>query len=270
VVPFLGFHSVRLAQNDGNAHYNSLQISWRGKVKRDLNFQFGYTLSHAEDPTTGNGGNGYDLNNVSNPYVGWRYDLGPSPFDRKHVAFVNFVYDVPFLRNSSSRALKTALGGWQVSGVVTMQSGAPLDITYTANAEDPLTGFHKNVANIVPNTRNRPDLTGSISYPHKVGEWFDITAFSAPAAGTWGNLSHAALRGPGRHNWNMSVFKNFNFTERARLEFRAETFNTWNHTQFMGDIQNGGISTALGAGDFGQITRAYDPRNLQFGLKLIF
>jgi hypothetical protein len=268
VVPYLGFHSIRLAQNDGNAHYNSLQVSWRGKVKQDLDFQFGYTLARAEDPTTGNGGNGYDLNNVSNPYLGWRYDFGPSPFDREHVAFVNFVYDIPLLRNSSSRALKTAFGGWQVSGIVTMQSGAPIDITYTANSEG--AGFHKNVANVVPNTRNRPDLTGTISYPHKVGEWFDPAAFSAPATGTWGNLSHAALRGPGRQNWNLSVFKNFNFTERARLEFRVETFNTWNHTQFRGDIQGGGISTALGASDFGQVTAAFDPRQIQFGLKLFF
>ncbi len=270
VVPFLGFHSLRLAQDDGNAHYNSLQVSLRGKVKRDLDFQFGYTLSRAEDPTTGNGGNGYDLNNVSNPYVGWRYDLGPSPFDRKHVAFVNFVYELPIFRNNANRGLRIALGGWQVSGIVTMQSGAPLDITYTANAEDAANGFHKNVANVVPNTRNRPDLTGTISYPHTVDEWFDTSAFSAPAAGTWGSLSHAALRGPGRQNWNLSVFKNFNFTERARLEFRAESFNTWNHTQFRGDIQGGGISTALGASDFGQITAAFDPRQIQFGLKLIF
>ena len=260
LVPFLGFHSLRLAQNDGNGHYNSLQLSWRGRVKRDLDFQFGYTLSHAEDPTTGNGGNGYDLNNVSNPYVGWRYDLGPSPFDRKHVAFVNFVYDIPFLRNSSNRGLKVALGGWQVSGIVTMQSGAPIDIITSA----------KSVASVVPNTRNRPDLVGEISYPHNVDQWFDTSVFADPAPGTWGNLPHAALRGPGRQNWNLSVFKNFNFTERARLEFRAESFNTWNHTQFRGDIQGGGISNQLGANDFGQVTAAYDPRLIQFGLKLIF
>jgi carboxypeptidase family protein len=275
LVPFLGFHEIRLANNGANAHYNSLQLSWRGRVKRDLDFQFGYTLSRAEDPTTGNGGNGFDLNNVSNPYVGWRYDLGPSPFDRKHVAFVNFVYDIPFLRSSPNRALKTALGGWQISGVVSMQSGAPIDITDT----------NHSVTSVVPNTRNRPDLVGTVTTPHTVDQWFGTLdssgnvctgaaaagcAFVDPAPGTWGNTPHAFLRGPGRQNWNLSVFKNFNFTERARLEFRAESFNTWNHTQFMGDIQNGGISTGLGASDFGQITRAYDPRQIQFGLKLIF
>lgn len=259
-VPFLGFHQIRFAENGGNAHYNSLQTSLRGKLVHDLDFQFGYTYSKAIDPTTGNGGNGYDLNNVSNPYVGWKYDLGPSPFDRTHVAFASFVYDVPFLRTSPNRFLKTAVGGWQVSGIITMQSGAPLDVTF---------GSH-SVASVVPNTRNRPDLVGKISYPHTVAEWFDTSAFAAPAPGTWGDLGHAALRGPGRDNWNLSLFKNFNFTERVRLEFRADAFNTFNHTQFRGDIQGGGISTDVANGDFGQITSAFDPRQLQLGLKLAF
>jgi hypothetical protein len=275
VVPYLGFHQIRLAENAANAHYNSLQTSLRGRLWRDLDFQFGYTYSKAVDPTTGNGGNGYDLNNVSNPYVGWKYDLGPSPFDRTHVAFVSFVYDIPLLRNSPNHFLKTAVGGWQVSGIVNMISGAPIDIIDN----------NHSVTSIVPNTRNRPDVVGKITTPHTVGQWFGTIGsdgntckgaagngcvFVDPAPGTWGNIPHAFLRGPGRDNWNLSLFKNFNFTERIRLEFRAESFNTWNHTQFRGDIQGGGISNALGASDFGQVTAAFDPRQLQLGLKLIF
>jgi hypothetical protein len=260
VVPFLGFHQIRFAQNDENGQYNSLQTSFRGKPIRDLDLQVGYTYSKASDPVSNNGGNGYDLNNISNPYVGWKYDWGPSPFDRTHVAFVNFLYDIPFLRNSSSRALKAGLGGWSVSGIITMQSGAPLDITDN----------HHSVTSVVPNTRNRPDLTGKISYPHKVSEWFDTSVFTDPAPGAWGNLPHNAVRGPGRDNWNLSLFKNFAFTERFRLEFRAETFNTFNHTQFRGDEQGGGISRDISNGDFGQITGAFDPRQIQLGLKLIF
>jgi len=192
--------------------------------------------------------------------VGWKYDLGPSPFDRTHVAFLNFVYDIPFLRNNPSRALKTALGGWTVSGIITMQSGAPLDITYGAHS----------VTSVIPNSRNRPNLVGPIRYPHTVAEWFDTSAFEAPDPGTWGNLGHAALRGPGRDNWTLTLTKDFKFTERIGLQFRADAFNVFNHTQFRGDIQGGGISTALGNGDFGQITSAFDPRQLQLGLKLSF
>ncbi len=110
VVPYAGFRSIRLAQDEANGHYNSLQLDLRTNVRNELTLQFGYTYSKAIDSAAGND-NGYDLNNTSNPYLGWRYDLGPSFFDRAHVAFTNFVYDIPLFRNSDSRALKTALGG---------------------------------------------------------------------------------------------------------------------------------------------------------------
>jgi len=261
VVPFQGFRSIRLAENEANGHYNSLQVDLHANVKNDLSLQFGYTYSKAID-SAGSNDNGYDLNNVSNPYVGWRYDLGPSFFDRTHVAFVNFVYDIPLLRGNSSKALKTAFGGWQVSGIITMQTGAPLDIQ-TGN---------KSITSIVPQTRNRPDLVGKIKYPKTVDAWFDPTAFADPAPGTWGDLPAKSVRGPGRDNWNLSIFKSFVFSESrgTRLEFRAESFNTWNHTQFRGDRQGGGISTNLGASNFGAITNAFDPRTFQLGLKLYY
>jgi hypothetical protein len=265
-VPYLGFRSLRLAENEANSHYNSLQTELHARVRRDLTLQAAYTLSRAIDPTVG-GGNSFDLDNVSNPYAGWKFDNGPSIFDRTHVAFVNFVYDVPVFKNSQSRLLKSTLGGWELSGIITMESGAPLNITYGGNS----------VTSIIPNLGNnnagvRPNLTGKISYPKTVNEWFDPSVFTAPAAGTWGNLGHDALRGPGRDNWNLALFKSFLISESrgSRFEFRAESFNTWNHTQFKGDVQNGGISTSLGSSNFGAITSAYDPRVFQLGAKLIF
>jgi hypothetical protein len=261
LLPFLGYHSIRLATNEANGHYNSLQLDLHGRVRNDLTLQFGYTYSRSIDPSTG-GGNGFDLDNVSNPYLGWKYDQGPSIFDRTNVAFVNFVYEIPFLKNSDNRMLKTTLGGWALSGIVTMESGAPLNITQGGT----------NVCSVVPNCANRPNLTGNISYPHTVTEWFDPSVFTAPGAGTWGNLGHDALRGPGRDNWNLSLAKSFVFSESrgSRFEFRADAFNAWNHTQFKGDVQNGGISTTTGSSNFGQVTAAYDPRTFQLGARLIF
>jgi hypothetical protein len=120
---------------------------------------------------------------------------------------------------------------------------------------------------------NRPNVNGPITYPHTVDEWFDTSVFSTPAPGTFGDLGHNAIRGPGRDNWNLSIFKTFAFTERLRFEFRAESFNTWNHTQFKGD-QNGsfgnGIDTNTSDSRFGQVTAAFDPRVFQLGAKLIF
>jgi len=268
LLPYLGYSSIRLAFAGENGHYNSLQTELHGNVRHDLYLQAAYTLSRAIDPSTGNGGNGFDLNNVSNPYVGWRYDNGPSLFDRTHIFFVNFVYDLPIFKNSANRALKTGLGGWQLSGIVTAQTGAPLNINVSG----------RTVASIFANgLANRPNLAGKISYPKKVGEWFDPAAFTAPAQGTWGDLPQGEVRAPGRNNWNLSLFKQFILSESrgSRIEFRAESFNTWNHTQFGGSGQGGpgqgqGISTSFGSSNFGAVTNAFDPRVFQLGLKLIY
>jgi hypothetical protein len=280
LVPYQGYTQIKQAFNGANSHYNSLQMELRGQVTRDLNLQVAYTLARAIDAGTGqNGGNnGWDLSWVTNPYVGWRYDVGPSAFDRTHVAFFNFVYDIPFLKNNSNALLKTALGGWVLSGIVTVQSGQPYNLAING----------QNVASIFPggDLSNRPDLTGSLSYPKTrvvnngvtTGiQWVDPTAFSLPAPGTWGNFGFDGVRGPGRQNWNLSLFKNFVISESrgSSFQFRAESFNTWNHTQFGGSGQNGGFSNnfpanGLAGSNFGQVTSAFPARVFQLGAKLIF
>ena len=261
-VNYLGYSSIDLAQNEANGLYNSVQISFRGtSLKNDLTYQVGYTYSRTWDPMAGTS-NSFDLNNISNPYEGWKYDWGPSFFDIRNNFFANFVYDIPLLKNSDNKLLKTTLGGWEVSGIVTAITGAPLNIGVTG----------ENVCSVVPDCSNRPDVTGSLVNPHTVQEWFDTAAFSMPAAGTWGDTPHNYVRGPGRQNWNISLFKNFMFNQErgTNLQFRAEFFNIWNHPQWIGDAVNGGISTNLGSSNFGQITSAYDPREIQLALKFTF
>lgn len=263
MVQYPGYRSLRMARNEGNSLYNSLQMDVHTTV-RDLQAQFGYTYSRAYDPVTLNGGNGGDLNIVNNPYAGWKYDWGLSYFDRPNIAFVNFLYDSPLFRNASNPFVKTLLGGWGLSGIITMQSGAPLE---------PLVGGSEGGMGI-QNARNRPNLTGKVSYPKQlVGsgiQWFDPNAFTAPTPGTWGDLKHSGVRGPGRDSWNMALHKNFNIAERANFEFRAESFNLWNHTQFRADQQAGGYGQNLSGSNFGVITQAYDPRVLQLGAKISF
>lgn len=264
---YLGYGAIRLSEDEANSHYNSLQVDLHAKVRNDLQLQFGYTFSRAVDSSVSVGSGG-DLQSITNPYAGPRYDVGPSLFDRTNIAFVNFVYQIPLLRNSSNRLLKTTAGGWALSGIVTMESGAPINLGVSG----------KNVENLFPGgfSGNRPDLNGSISYPKTANQWFNPSAFTAPACATgpdcYGNLGFDALRGPGRDDWNLSLFKNFIISEErgSRVEFRVETFNTWNHTQFQGDANNGGISINQGASNFGAVTSAFDPREFQFGLKLFF
>jgi hypothetical protein len=255
-LPFKGFHSIRMSSSEADSHYNALQVDLNSQVGRDLQLRAYYTLSRSIDTTPSGGGGGSDLQNVSNPYLGWRYDVGPGGYDRTHNAAVNFIYDIPVFRSSQSRLVKSTLGGWQISGIVTMTSGLPINIGISGNQG----------GNGLPNASNRPNLTGTVSYPHTVAKWFDGTAFSAPAVGAFGTLSHNALRGPGRDNWNLSLFKSFLLSESrgSRLEFRAESFNTWNHTEF------NGVSTNLGDSKFGQVTSAFDPRIFQLGAKIYF
>jgi hypothetical protein len=121
-------------------------------------------------------------------------------------------------------------------------------------------------SNGLDNATNRPDVSGTVSMPKTVGEWFDTSAFSLPALGAWGNMVRDSVYGPGRDDWNISLFKSFLFNEarNSRLELRVETFNTFNHTQY----QN--VSTTFTSSNFGQVTSTYDPRTIQLGIKLLF
>ena len=253
-LPYAGFKSIRLSTNEASSHYNGFQVDLTTHL-HDLTMRAYYTLSRTIDPTTGGNG-GADLSNISNPYAGWRYDDGPGGFDRTHNGAVNFIYDIPFLRNGGNHFLKSALGGWELSGIVTVTSGLPINPQLTGGQS----------GNGLPNATNRPDQVGRVSYPHKAGEWFDTAAFVAPAVGAWGNAGHNSLRGPSRQNWNLSMFKSFVISESrgSRFELRAESFNTWNHTEF------NQVSNGLGSSNFGQVTSAYDPRVFQLGAKLYF
>jgi|CZKR01.1.fsa_nt_gi hypothetical protein len=273
-VPYLGFNSIKMSEDVQNSHYNGLQAEIHTQLRRDLTLQAAYTYSKAVDPATS--GNGVsDLNNTSNPYS-HAYDNGPSGLDRSSIAFVNFVYDIPFLRSSSNRLLRSTVGGWTVSGIVTLTSGEPLNIneggitncaqtTLPSSCTGSLIGTG-NISNVIPNSNNRPNVSGSVSTPHTVANWFSGSAFSPTVATEWGNEPFNALRGPSRQNWNMSVFKSFVFSEErgSRLEFRGEFFNIWNHSEF------NSVSTTFSSGNFGAVTSAHDPREIQLGLKLYF
>jgi hypothetical protein len=253
-VPYLGFRTINMATNAQNAHYNGLQVYLHGQLTKDLALQAAYTYSKAIDPMNLSA-NGGDLVTSSNPY-NRNYDTGPSVFDRRDVFVANFIYQIPLLKNSPNRALRTGLGGWELSGIITAETGTPMNISLGGTAG----------GNGLPSATNRPDLSGSISYPKTEGEWMNTSAFAAPALGAWGSLGYDAVYGPGRDNWNLSLFKSFSISETrgSRLEFRFETFNTFNHVQWSS------VDSGFSSGTFGRVTGAFDPRVLQLGLKLYF
>jgi hypothetical protein len=254
VVPYLGFGGINVSENAENSNYNSLQLNMRAQVKNSLTLQVAYTYSKAMDPATGYAGSG-DLSGVSNPYDR-HYDYGPSGLDRTHIFLVNFVYQLPIFKSTNNRLLKSTLGGWELSGIVTAETGLPLFITLGGSQG----------SNGLPNATNRPDVIGNITYPNTVDQWFNKAAFSVPALGAWGDLGKGLVRGPGRDNWNVALFKSFVFSEArgSRFELRLETFNTFNHTQFKE------VSSTFANSNFGAVTSTWDPRVLQLGAKLYF
>ncbi len=172
-----------------------------------------------------------DLINISNPYAGWKYDFGPSIYDHRQVFFANFVYDIPLFKHSDNHLMKTVAGGWEISGIVTAESGAPHQYRPDRCLWWSQLCDHGELQQ--PSRRDRAQDHD----PHTQAEWFDTSIYSFPAAGQWGNVKRDSVVGPGRDNWNVSLFKNFLFSESrgSNLQFRAEFFNLWNHTQFQAD-----------------------------------
>jgi hypothetical protein len=250
--PYLGFAGITQSENSENAHYNGLQANFRIQASHGLSFQAAWTLSK----TMSYGQTG-DLGTASDPY-NLKYDYGLSPFDRKSILMVNFVYDLPFFAHTSNKAEKGLLGGWQISGIVTSETGLALTPTYN------------NTSLGLGGGGNHPDLTGSVSYANTYSDWFSPSAFSAPAPLAFGSATAGCLRGPGLNNLDASVFKNFRgipwFTkEGATLQIRFESFNTLNHTEFNGvNLNYSSLS------NFGQISSVYPARALQLGARFTF
>jgi hypothetical protein len=251
-VPYVGFSSIFQFEGALNTHYNGLQVHLQSRLKRGLTFDGAFTWSRSIDPIHNNGNE--DVGSSSNPYD-LNYDMGPSSYDRTAIALFSLIYDIPLLRHSTNRPLKTVAGGWELSAIGTVETGTPLYIGLSG----------PQGSNAVQNGSNRPDLSGSVSYTKTYSQWFSGN-FSTPALGDWGNLGNGVVRNPGRDNWNISLFKDFVISETrgSLIELRIESFNTLNHTQFSG------VNSTYGAGGFGAVNSTWDPRVFQFALKVKF
>jgi hypothetical protein len=247
--PYLGYGNIVLGENAGNTHYESLQVNFRVENQHGLTFQAAYTWAHNLGIEPGGGG---DFNTLSDPYSR-SYDYGPSVLDRRQVLVLNYIYDLPFFRNDKGLA-GSILGGWEFSGITLMQTGLPLSPTLS----------YDNLG-LGGNTTDRPNTAGPLTYPQTVGEWFNTSAFSAPAQLAFGDSQEGAIRGPGRINFNLSMYKTFRlWSEASNLQFRADFYNAFNHTEL------DAVNTSFGSSTFGQVTSTYDPRTIELGLKFKF
>lgn len=245
VRPFQGWSTITSPETVGNNNYNSLQVKLERKMSHGLIFGSAYTWSR----NLGYAGGSELAGENQNPY-NLRGDYGLTDFDRPHMLNINYVYELPFFRSLHGLP-GGVLKGWEATGVLVFESGLPLNPSLSTATQGLAT---------------RPDLVSgeSIKGPKTINEWFNTQAFAAPPFGYYGDSTVNVIRGPGVNNWNMGWFKNFAIADRATVQFRAEMFNTWNHTQF-----NGVVGT-FGSGAFGQVYSDHLPRTVQLALKLSF
>ena len=240
--------TIGWARMGGN--YNGLQ------VKLDRRYANGFALTTAY--TFSKSINFADDNGTLLIPVNFRMNRGRANFDRAHMYVQSFIYDVPAgpgKRWLSSGLAGRILGGWQFNGVLSGYTGTPMTFTYsTASLNAPGNNQRANV-------NATPSVLGNVGPGVK---WFDTSVFSFPAANTFGNAARNTLSGPGYVNLDLSLIKRFQFTERWRMELRAETFNFTNTPHFNNP------SSALDSTQFGEVRSAFGERQVQFGLKLIF
>ena len=197
-------------------------------------------------------------------------ERGPSSFDVTLINVTSLVWQVPFGKGRRygagvSRALDAALGGWELNTINTANTGTPIDVAYspsTANDVTGLTNDYRGEAIL------RPNVSGSAAGQSKsqmINTYFAGYTFTTPpASAPFGNAGRNAFRAPGLEQWDLGVNKNFAIRESMRLQFRSEFFNVMNHTNF-------GLPTAIStSAAFGTIRTTYPPRQIQFGLKLMF
>ncbi|HUO28371.1 MAG TPA: carboxypeptidase regulatory-like domain-containing protein [Bryobacteraceae bacterium] len=246
---YLGYGNIVLGENAGNTHYESLQVNYRLQNQHGLTFQAAYTWSHSLGIAPGGGG---DFNTLSDPYSR-AYDYGPTGLDRRQILVLNYIYDLPIFRHSNGFA-GAVLGGWEISGITLIESGLPLNPTLS----------YDNLG-LGGNTTDRPNIASALSYPQTRLEWFDTAAFSAPAQLAFGDAQEGAIRGPGRVNFNLNMYKDFRlWNEGSKMRFGADFYNAFNHTEFHD------VNTSFGNSAFGQVTDTYDPRTIELSLKLSF
>jgi Carboxypeptidase regulatory-like domain len=244
--PYPLFSTITLDTTVGYGNYHSLQVRAERRFGQGLSFLAAYTLSksiimagQSQDP--------------------WNLDdgKGPAPYDIPQQFVFSTVYELPFGRNRTflnrGGVVDAVLGGWQISGIVVLQSGVPFS---------PTTG--RDSANV--GTTTRPDRLGRGTVPEPtIDRWFDASAFANPAPFVFGTSGVNILRQDGFQSLDLSISKDFHFSESRYVQFRSEFFNTFNHPNF--GPPNANINQPA---QVGRVFSAADPRIVQLALKLFF
>jgi len=259
--PFAGYSSnkgilngTQQVQSAGVSNYNSLQVSLTKRLSYGLQFLGSYTYGKSMDEYSGELAN--ELTTLPGDQQNFRSQRGLSSFDRQHRFVYSFVYDLPRFYEGHSGAASRVLNGWQLSGIVTLQSGLPFTVSQAIGA-----GIF-NRADFAPGFMGSAEMDGSVH--SKLNRFFNTSAFAAPAG--FGNSGRNILRGPDQRNVDFSIVKFIPIAESVGAEFRTEFFNIFNTVNFANPNANIAVPATLG-----RITAtSAGPRVIQFAFKLNF
>jgi hypothetical protein len=250
-----GYQTIESIQSTANSTYHALQLSWNRRFEGGFTVLGSYVFSKAIDQESTDGNSG--LGSQSSDPFNWSTDKGLAAFNVRHRFLTSFIWQLPVFK--ASTGLEHALlGGWNLNGILTLQTGIPFSVT--AGVDRSLSGVGLD----------RGDLVGAAttynneSVGQKVAEYFNTAAFALPALGTFGTSGRDILTGPGLENFDSGLFKDFRVTERRRFEIRWEVFNSLNRPPFQNP------TASLSSSNFGRITTAGNPRIMQLAAKFYF
>ncbi|HEU4390102.1 MAG TPA: hypothetical protein VFV34_20030, partial [Blastocatellia bacterium] len=267
--PYKGYGDINYIEFASNSNYHALQVQANRRFSSSLSFGLSYTWSKAMDFTDANGGN---INPFINPRI---RNYGKAGFDRTHNLTVNYDYKLPgFSKHWDNGVTRWVLDGWELSGIASFISGAPLGIGYTTVQGTDLVGGSGGGVD------SRVVLTGDPNLPKSertFSHYFDTSVVRPPTKAGFGigNAPKDPIRGPGINNWDVSIFKTFKLAREGQvnLQYRLEMYNAFNHTQFSAVDTTARFDLATGAqvnSLFGSYTGARDARRIVMGLKLNF
>ncbi len=273
VRPYLGYSNIYVNERVGSTRYNSLQGMFSHRMGRGLTFQAAYAWSTTISTVANRDSEAIDsaVYDAYNPSL----EKGFASADQRHSLTMNYNWELPFFNNASGLS-RSVLGGWQLSGVTAFRSGMPASVCGEG-------GY----AGLFGAECERTNLIGDPNLPRgqrTLLRYFNTDAFVLQEPGTIGNAAKGVVRMPGVSNWDISAFKEFRLPwfnsrpsgEEALLQFRADFFNAFNHTQFCGVNTNfvPRSDTAGSAADpdsgFGAVDCARSPREVQLGLRLVW
>jgi hypothetical protein len=265
--PYVGYGSIQYMSFNSNSNYNALQVTANKRLPEKISFSAAYTWSKildvADTPTT-----------AVNPNLNVRErDYGPAGFNVKHNLSLSYVYSLPtFPMERRGTFAKQAFTGWQISGIASFISGQPQAINYIFSTATDVTGASG------VGVDSRVDLSCNPNLGHGRTSFyraFDTTCEHAPTVAELGigNAGKYPFVGPGVENFDTTLFKDFPMGGETRfVQFRLETYNTFNHAQFT-TVANTATFNPAGAQvnqQFGQYTAAAPSRRLVLALKFYF